>query len=399
MVTASHNENDWTGLKLANGLSSTLMSSEIQAFREIVYGEDFESGAGTYSQRHDICEQYLGDLKKRVRLSTASRVVIGTGNGTAGHFAPRILRMSGCEVIEHHCELNWDFPNYNPNPEDLDFLRSIGDRVRDSKAELGLAIDGDGDRLGVVNEHGKEVFSDKVGLLLSRWLASRSPGCTIVIDVKSTGLYYSDPVLKEHGVRIEMVPTGHSYVKDAVRRHNAVAGFERSGHWFFNEPFGYGYDDANLAALYVLAFIEQTGSTLADMALGLRRTWQTPTMSIDCPDDEKYGVVESVTAAYSEIAQAGHGIAGIPIADITTVNGVRFTLEDGSWDLIRASSNKPSLVVVAESFTSEDQLYEISRQIKQTLATAGIIGSYDQELPDKKQQCGGEVRDGQRRIR
>ena len=135
------------------------------------------------------------------------------------------------------------------------------------------------------------------------------------------------------------------------------------------------------------------------MALGLRRTWQTPTMSIDCPDDEKYGVVESVTAAYSEIAQAGHGIAGIPIADITTVNGVRFTLEDGSWGLIRASSNKPSLVVVAESFTSEDQLYEISRQIKQTLATAGIIGSYDQELPDKKQQCGGEVRDGQRRIR
>ncbi len=383
MVTASHNENGWTGLKLASGLSSTLGPEGILAFRRIVEAGDFEEGRGHYETRNDVFDAYLARIKKGGTLSRPVRVVVATGNGTAGRFAPAALRALGAEVVEVDTKLDWNFPRFNPNPEDVAFLHSIGDAVRRERAEIGIGIDGDGDRIGVVDEEGEEVFSDKAGLLLSRRLARETPGRTIVIDVKSTGLYLDDPVLKAAGTEVVLVKTGHSYVKAAVRELNALAGFERSGHWFLNPPYGLGYDDAMAGAVELLRLLDREKRGLRALARELPHTFQSPTMGVYCADEEKYDVTDAVTALYEKDKEAGVKIGGQTIRDLITVNGVRFVLEDGSWGLIRASSNKPSLVVVAESPTSESILYDIVEHIEARLAATGKIGEYDQKMPPR----------------
>jgi phosphomannomutase/phosphoglucomutase len=175
--------------------------------------------------------------------------------------------------------------------------------------------------------------------------------------------------------------TGHSYIKARVAASNAIAGFEKSGHWFFNEPLGRRYDDAVVSALHVLRLLDETGQPLSRLIDALPVTWSSPTMEPDCADDLKYKVVDAVTEMYRNDQRTGVEVAGQQIRDIVTVNGVRFVLEDGSWGLVRASSNRPSLVVVAESASSEDRLYGIVEQIQQRLAATGQVGAYDQQLP------------------
>src|SRR5690606_17033157 len=234
---------------------------------------------------------------------------------------------------------------------------AMAEKVRETGADVGLGFDGDGDRCGVVDNEGNEIFADKIGVMLARDLSSLYPGSTFVVDVKSTGLFNTDPALKANGVKVDYWKTGHSYIKRRVSELSALAGFEKSGHFFFNRPIGRGYDDGILTALAVCDMLDRNpGKSMADLYRDLPKTWGSPTMAPHCADEVKYEVVERVVKRFTEMRDRGETVAGQKIADLITVNGVRVVAEDGTWGLVRASSNKPELVLVAESPVSEARM-------------------------------------------
>jgi phosphomannomutase / phosphoglucomutase len=382
MVTASHNENGWTGIKLANDLSSTLGPAEIQRIKAVVEGGQFNKGNGSYDSFDGLFEAYCRDLIGSEKLTKPIRLVIACGNGTGGRFAPEMLRRFGCDVVELDCNPDWNFSKFNPNPEDIKFLESISHRTIEAKAQIGIGIDGDGDRIGIVDDLGREIYSDKLGLLLAHWICRKVPGRSFVVDVKSTGLFLKDPLLKKNGNEVVLWKTGHSYIKSKVAEIDAIAGFEKSGHWFFNHPLGRGYDDALLSCIRLLQMLQETGISLSTLVNGLPLTYQSPTLGAYCPDNVKYQVVEEVTEQYKKDKQNNIEIGGSKIKSLITINGIRFVLEDDSWGLVRASSNKPSLVIVAESLKSDAQLREIIKHIQSRLAETGQVGEYDQQMPD-----------------
>ena len=303
-------------------------------------------------------------LADRPKLKRKLKVVVATGNGTAGAFGPRVLEMVGCEVIPLHTELDHSFPNYNPNTEDMAMLHDVAAKVMAVGADVGIAFDGDGDRCGVVDNKGHEIFADKVGVMLARDISSLHKNAKFVADVKSTGLFMTDPVLKANGATTDYWKTGHSYIKRYSHENKAIVGFEKSGHFFFNPPLGRGYDDGIIAALAICDMLERNpDKSMSDLEAALPKTWQSPTMSPHCADEIKYGVVDRVVAHYKKLAADGGKIAGQPIRDLVTVNGVRIVLQDGTWGLVRASSNKPELVVVVESPTSEANMKAIFAEI------------------------------------
>jgi phosphomannomutase/phosphoglucomutase len=310
------------------------------------------------------------------------RVVAACGNGTAGAFAPEALRRMGAEVIPMDTDLDFTFPKYNPNPEDHEMLHLMGERVRAEGADLALGFDGDGDRCGVVDDEGEEIFADKIGLMLSRDLSGLYPGSKFVVDVKSTGLYATDEVLKANGAEAIYWKTGHSYIKRKTAEIGALAGFEKSGHFFFNAPLGRGYDDALVAASAVLNMLDRnTDKKLSDLKKALPVAYTSLTMSPHCDDEKKYAVVDAVVKEYQALGANGGKILGRAITDVITVNGVRVALDDGSWVLVRASSNKPELVVVVESQASADDMRALFHQeVKPRLAQHGDVGGYNQEI-------------------
>jgi phosphomannomutase/phosphoglucomutase len=239
MVTASHNENGWTGVKMGVERPLTFGPEEMSALRGIVLSGDFEPRpGGGYEFVDGMARAYLDDLAGGIRLSRKLKVVAACGNGTAGAFAPEALERIGCEVVPLDTALDHRFPRYNPNPEDMAMLHAIRAHVLETGADLGLGFDGDGDRCGVVDDEGREIFADKVGVLLARDLSALNPGARFVVDVKSTGLYASDPVLRQSGAVTDYWKTGHSYIKRRVAELGAIAGFEKSGHFFFGSDDG-----------------------------------------------------------------------------------------------------------------------------------------------------------------
>jgi phosphomannomutase/phosphoglucomutase len=382
MVTASHNENGWTGVKMGAERPLTFGPDEMLRLKEIVLGgKGVARGGGSVSRVHDIRERYLAAITEGHRLSRPMRVAVACGNGTAGAFGPEALRRVGAEVIEVNCTLDYTFPNYNPNTEDMTMLHAMADAVGTHRADLCIGFDGDGDRCGVVDDKGKEIFADKVGVLLARDLSARVPGAKFVVDVKSTGLFETDPILKERGVVTDYWKTGHSYIKRRTAELHALAGFEKSGHYFFNPPIGRGYDDGIVAAIAVLEMLDRAnGRKMSELVAELPHTWGSPTMAPYCSDDGKYAVVDSLTKEYQDLHARGETLLGQKIARIITVNGVRVALEDGTWGLVRASSNKPSLVVVVESPTSEANMRAIFADIDARLSKHPEVGAYDQKI-------------------
>jgi phosphomannomutase/phosphoglucomutase len=382
MVTASHNDNGWTGIKMGLNRPLTFGPDEMSALKDIVLNARYSaSGGGRYIYVHDLAERYMRALADRPRLKRRLKVVAACGNGTAGAFAPQVLEAVGCEVVPLDCDLDHTFPRYNPNPEDMKMLAAISEAVLANKADAGLGFDGDGDRCGVVDNDGQEIFADKMGVMLARDLSARYPGAVFVADVKSTGLFLTDPVLQRNGAKALYWKTGHSYMKRYSYEQKALAGFEKSGHFFFQPPLGRGYDDGLLTALAVCDLLDHNaGKSLADLKNALPKTWGSPTMSPHCADEAKYGVVERITEQYRDAAAKGALVAGQRIRDLLTVNGVRVTLADGTWGLVRASSNKPELVVVVESPTSEVNMRAIFADIDARLAKCPEVGEYNQKI-------------------
>ncbi|MBX3485663.1 phosphomannomutase/phosphoglucomutase [Phenylobacterium sp.] len=384
MVTASHNENGWTGVKMGAQRPLTFGPDEMGRLKEIVLGGKWtQRPGGSLAHIDGVAERYIADAAARVKLTRPLKVIAACGNGTAGAFAPEGLRRMGvAEVIEMDCGLDWTFPKYNPNPEDHHMLSEMAKAVREHGADLCLGFDGDGDRCGVVDDEGEEIFADKIGLMLARDLSALHKDATFVVDVKSTGLFATDPVLAANGARTVYWKTGHSYIKRKTAELGALAGFEKSGHFFFNPPIGRGYDDGLVAAAAILAMLDRNpGKKLSDLKKALPVAYTSLTMSPHCADEEKYGVVDDVVAEYVALAEAGGTILGRRIVDVITVNGVRVALEDGSWVLVRASSNKPEIVVVVESTRSEDDMRALFREeVKPRLARRPQVGKYNQEI-------------------
>mgnify|MGYP001165127499 FL=1 len=380
MVTASHNENGWTGVKMGIKKGLTHGPEEMKELKEITLNEKFVKGEGNEKQINNFQKIYKDSLIKNNKISKKIKAIVACGNGTAGIFAPDILRGIGCEVIEVDCNLDYTFPKYNPNPEDLKMLHAISKSVKDNGADIGFGFDGDGDRVGVIDNNGNEIFSDKIGLLIARNLSSKHKGSIFVVDVKSTGLYSKDKVLLKNNCKTIYWKTGHSHIKRKVNTEKALAGFEKSGHFFFNEPLGYGYDDGINSAIQVCHLLDKQNKKMSEIIDELPNTFQTPTMSPFCKDSEKYNVVDKLVNQIEEIKNSKTKIDDQEIAEVLTVNGVRFSFEDGSWGLIRASSNKPSLVVVTESPTSDDRKKKIFDFIDDLLQKTGKIGEYDQKI-------------------
>jgi len=382
MVTASHNDNGWTGVKMGANRPLTFGPDEMTRLKEIVLGAKFKlEGNGSYVFIENFPDRYIADLTNRPKLKRKLKVVAACGNGTAGAFAPRILEAIGCEVVPLDTELDYTFPKYNPNPEDLKMLHAIRDAVLEHKADVGLGFDGDGDRCGVVDNEGEEIFADKVGVMLARDMSSLHPGATFVVDVKSTGLYVTDPVLQKNGVKADYWKTGHSYMKRRTNELGALAGFEKSGHYFFNKPFGRGFDDGLVSALAICDMLDRNpGKSMAQLKNALPKTWGSPTMSPHCDDEKKYGIVDAVVRHFQEAKAGDAKVAGQAIRDLVTVNGVRVTVEDGTWGLVRASSNKPELVVVVESPVSEARMRDMFKAVDAVLRTHPEVGEYNQTI-------------------
>ncbi|KMO37976.1 phosphoglucomutase [Methylobacterium variabile] len=383
MVTASHNDNGWTGVKMGAERPMTFGPAEMGRLKEIVLSGAFRyRDGGAYQFVPDFAQVYLDDLVSRAKpLTRRLKVVAACGNGTAGAFAPALLERLGCEVVPLDVEADATFPRYNPNPEDMAMLHAIADTVTATGADVGLGFDGDGDRCGVVDEQGHEIFADKVGVMLARDLSLQHPNARFVVDVKSTGLFASDPELKARGVETDYWKTGHSYIKRRVNELQALAGFEKSGHFFFNAPVGRGYDDGLLTAIAVLEMLDRNpGKILSQLYAALPTTFGSPTMSPHCADEEKYGVVERVTARFQDMHARGEALGGAAITDLVTVNGVRVSTADGTWGLVRASSNKPELVVVVESPVSRARLEEMFRAVDAVLRENPQVGAYNQTI-------------------
>ncbi len=380
MVTASHNPNGWTGVKMGFERPLTHGPDEMAELRDIVLGGHGKPhDGGRYEFVDGVKEAYLDDLVGDFKMSRPLKVVCATGNGTASAFAPELFERIGVEVVPLHNELDYTFPNYNPNPEAMEMLHDMAAAVTDSGADLALGFDGDGDRCGVVDDTAEEIFADKVGVIMARDFARLYPNSTFVADVKSTGLYASDPELQKYGAKADYWKTGHSHMKRRVKEIGALAGFEKSGHYFLAEPIGRGYDCGLRVAVEICKLLDRNpDKSMSDLCRALPRTWAMPTMSPYCADTEKYEVLDRLVAKLVQLHKDGGSIAGRKITQVVTVNGARVILDNGAWGLVRASSNTPNLVVVCESPESEAEMRAIFADIDAVIRTETAVGDYDQ---------------------
>ena len=380
MVTASHNPNGWTGVKMGFERPLTHGPDEMDELRDIVLGGHGKPHAGGgYEFIDGVKEAYLDDLVGDFKMSRPLKVVCATGNGTASAFAPELFERIGVEVVPSHNELDYTFPHYNPNPESMEMLHDMSASVTVSGADLALGFDGDGDRCGVVDDEGAEIFADKVGVIMARDFAKIYPNSTFVADVKSTGLFASDPELKKYGAKADYWKTGHSHMKRRVKEIGALAGFEKSGHYFLAEPIGRGYDCGMRVAVEICKLLDRNpDKTMSDLRRALPQTFSTPTMSPYCSDTEKYDVLERLVAKLVQRHKEGGTLAGRKIEQVVTVNGARVILDNGAWGLVRASSNTPNLVVVCESPESDAELRQIFADIDTVIRAEPSVGDYDQ---------------------
>lgn len=349
-VTASHNPAGWNGVKLGSDLSYTLLTDELQEVYQIIAKEDFVDGKGTI-RKEDISDAYKKDLVSKVNIEKKFKILVNTGNGTAGLFVPAILKDAGCEIVEHFTNVDPTYPNYTPNPDGTAMMEDTGKQTVKNNCDLGFAFDGDGDRLGLVDEKGNTIWPDRYMILLSRLILSKHPGAKIIFDVKVSEALPED--IKAHGGIPIMWKTGHSHIKAKMHEEKAALAGEMSGHIFFAEGY-YGFDDSMIAALKLLEYLSTQDKPLSEIIADTPYYVSTPTIQVTATDEDKYKIVEELTKEFKD--------EGYKVVDI---NGARVYTDKG-WALVRASSNTPTLVLRFES-KDEQGLEDLKKMMKEKL--------------------------------
>jgi len=348
MVTASHNENGWTGIKMGIEKGLTHSDTEMKELKNIVFKKKFVNGKGSYKEIKEFKDIYIGNLVKN-KIKNKIKAVVACGNGTAGIFAPKVLKGIGCEVIELDCNLDYNFPKYNPNPEDLKMLRALSNSVKKNKANIGFAFDGDGDRLGLIDNKGNVIWADRQMILYSRDILSRNPGAKIVFDVKCSSLLPKD--ISEHGGEPIMSRTGHSFIKAKLKETNAALGGEMSGHIFFKERW-YGFDDALYTGARLLEIMSKTDQTCEQVFANLPDSINTPEINIHF--DQQGDQFKAMDRLAENVDFEG--------ANIITIDGVRVDYPNG-WGLVRPSNTTPCLVLRFEA-DNQQTLEEIQEKFR-----------------------------------
>jgi len=351
MVTGSHNPPEFNGFKVSVG-KSTIFGQEIQNLRGLIERGKFAKGKGDLSGM-EIVHSYQDYIRKNIHAERRMRVVIDAGNGTAGSVAGPVLRDLGCEVEELYCEVDGRFPNHFPDPTIPENLKDLIDRVKKIRADVGIGYDGDGDRIGVVDEQGNIIWGDQLMILFSREILKRKKGSAFVAEVKCSQNLFDD--IEQHGGKALMWKTGHSLIKEKMKEEKAALGGEMSGHLFFADRY-FGYDDAIYASCRLIELLSKADQRLSQLLSDVPKTFITPEIRMDCPDEIKFKVVEKV----KEILRKDY-----PIID---VDGVRVKFEEG-WGLVRPSNTQPALVLRFEALT-EKRLQEIKTLVERKVKVA-----------------------------
>ncbi len=348
MVTASHNPREYNGFKISSGYDS-VHGKQIKEILHIIEEKKFREGEGIIDT-YDILSPYIDFVIKNINLTKPLKVGIDAGNGTAGITALPILKGLGCQVFDLYCDMDGRFPNHEADPTVLKNMKDLIALVREKKLDIGIGYDGDGDRVGVVDEKGNIIFGDKLMIIFAREILSRKPGSTFISEVKCSKTMYDD--IGKHGGRAIMWKTGHSLIKQKMKEEKAELAGEMSGHMFFADRY-FGYDDAVYASCRLLEIIADTGKAISDLLSDVPKTYTTPEIRVECPDDKKFDVVQKVTKYFQERY------------DVIDIDGARVLFDDG-WGLVRASNTQPVLVLRFEAM-SEERLKEIRELVESTL--------------------------------
>ena len=348
-VTGSHNPVSDNGVKMVHAGAAPLSEEEISGLLATIETDDFERGAGRLTTR-DPREDYFNAITAHVRLGRRLRVVVDAGNGVAGVFAPELLRRLGCEVTELYCESDGSFPHHLPDPEMEENVRDLVAKVRETNADVGIAYDGDADRVGVIDEQGRRHEADLILALLARDLLTRHPGAAIVFDVKSSQVLIDD--IRKHGGRPVMWKTGHSHLKRKMREDGILLGGEVSGHMFFAENW-YGVDDGILASCKFLELVARESKPVSAHFDSLPHLFATPELKAACPDDKKFAVVAALQRDFTQRYET------------VDIDGVRVIFPDG-WGLVRASNTNPYLTLRFEA-TSRPALEAMQKTVYDAL--------------------------------
>ncbi len=348
MVTASHNPPEYNGFKICQHLDS-VHGKQIQEIRKIIETKNFTAGSGTYTKT-DVIRAYKQYIADTIHIQNPLKIGVDAGNGTAGVIAVPVLKSLGCAVHDIYCDMDGNFPNHEADPTVAKNMTDLIALVRDKKLDLGVGYDGDGDRIGVVDENGKLVYGDQLMIIFAREILSRKPGATFISEVKCSKTMYDD--IKAHGGNAIMWKTGHSLIKKKMKAENAALAGEMSGHMFFADRY-FGYDDAIYATCRLLEILSATGNTISELLADIPKTYNTPEIRVDCPDRIKFTVADKLKKMFQDKY------------DIIDIDGVRIVFDDG-WGLVRASNTQPALVLRFEAL-SEDRLEEI-----RTLVTSAL---------------------------
>jgi phosphomannomutase/phosphoglucomutase len=356
MITGSHNPPEFNGFKIVCG-SSTIHGKEIQEIRGLIERRDLLSGAGSECCV-DVSDAYVNEVAAQFHFARRIQVVIDAGNGTGGPVMHRLLEKLNCDATELFFEMDGRFPNHHPDPTVIENLNALAAAVRQKGADLGIAFDGDTDRIGAVDENGNVVYGDRLMIVYAREILSRKPGATFIGEVKCSQLLYDD--IRQRGGNGIMWRTGHSLIKAKMQESHAELAGEMSGHMFFADRY-YGFDDALYAACRLMEIVAQSGQPLSAQLADLPETFTTPEIRVECPDDSKFEVVRRVTERFRRTHS------------ILDVDGVRVLFPEG-WGLVRASNTQPVLVLRFEASTPE-LLEEYRRETEAAVAeAAGVIG-------------------------
>jgi phosphomannomutase/phosphoglucomutase len=348
MVSASHNPPEYNGFKIT-GSEGSVYGRQLQKILAIIEDRDFETGRGSV-KNYDILQTYRQYLVNNISLTRPLRVGIDAGNGTAGITALPILQALGCEVHDIYCDMDGSFPNHEADPTVPDNMADLIALVKREQLDVGFGYDGDGDRIGVVDEKGDLVFGDRLMIIYAREILSRKPGSTFISEVKCSKTMYDD--IEKHGGRAIMWKTGHSLIKQKMKAEQAELAGEMSGHIFFADRY-LGFDDAVYASCRLLEILVNTGKTISELLSNVPQTFSTPEIRVECPDHIKFKVVDQVTQ-YFKSRQ-----------NVIDIDGVRVLFPDG-WGLVRASNTQPALVLRFEAMTAP-RLEEIRETVETVL--------------------------------